>query len=391
MRIALDVRYRTASGSGLHIEHLVPRLLAANRAHEFVLVTYPGQSVAAQSSAPRLVCPSLAPGLSALWDQTVLPIQLKEHRIDLYHGLKLLGPFVSGCPQIRSAHSITIDYKGVFPTTLSRAAYWNVLGTHLFRRSARIVAVSRFVADFLVEALGISPSRVVVIPNGVDPCFRPLAEHEVAAALPPALRHRTFLLAVGNVVPVKNHLTAVAAFQTVLERFPALHLVICGRADHPYSARVKDAVVDRGLADRVHFLGFVDGGALVALYNRATLLLLPSLTEGFGLSVLEAMACGTPVIASAAGASAEVGADAVALIDDPMDVHAWSSMTEQLLASSSRRERMRAAGRRHAGRFTWDGAAHAVLDLYDEVLCDRRPAASGRRRAIAPGHAPHAG
>ena len=386
MRIALDVRYRTASGSGFYIEHLVPRMLAAGRTHEFVLVTYPEQSVAAQASARRLVCPRLAPGVSALWDQAVLPMRLRQHRIDLYHGLKLLGPFVSGCPQVRSAHSITVDYKGVYPTTLSRAAYWNVLGTHLFRRSARIVAVSRFVADFLVEALGISPSRIVVIPNGVDPRFRPLDERAAVAALPAALRHRTFLLAVGNVVPVKNHLTAVAAFRAVVERFPDLRLVICGRADHPYSARVKAAVVDGGLADRVHFLGFVDSDALVALYNRAALLLLPSLTEGFGLSVLEAMACGTPVIASATGASAEVGADAVALIDDPMNVQAWSSMTEQLLSAPRRRQEMSAAGRLHAARFTWEAAAQAVLDVYDEVLGERRPAVSGRTTAS---RAPH--
>jgi glycosyltransferase involved in cell wall biosynthesis len=369
MRIALDVRYRTASGSGMYIEHLVPRMLAANRQHEFVLVSYPSQSVAADSATPRILCPRPAPVLSALWDQAVLPMKLREQRIDLYHGLKLLGPLISGCPQIRSAHSITTRYKGIFPTTWTRAAYWNVLGTHLFRRSVRVVAVSRFVADFLVEALGVDPAKVVVIPNGVDPRFRPLEAHEVAATLPPALERHVFLLAVGNVVPVKNHLTVVRAFRKLVRRFPELHLVVCGRDDHPYSARVKAAVAEAGLTTRVHFLGFLDGDALVPLYNRATLLLLPSLTEGFALSALEAMACGTPVIASATGGASEICGDAVALVDDPLDVDAWVATTEQLLASPSRRKSMSRAGRARASTFTWDATAGAVLDLYDRMPC----------------------
>jgi glycosyltransferase involved in cell wall biosynthesis len=367
MRIALDVRYRTTSGSGMYIEHLVPRMLAVSGQHEFLLVSYPGQSVAAQGPASRIVCPSSAPLLSALWDQTVLPMRLKEHGVDIYHGLKLLGPFVSGCPQIRSAHSITTQYKGNFPTTRMRAAYWNVLGTHLFRRSAHIVAVSRFVADFLVEALGVDPSKVVVIPNGVDPRFRRLQEPELPAAVPPGLHDRAFLLAVGNVVPVKNHLTAVLAFRKVVEHFPELHLLICGRADHPYSARVKATVAQTGLTDRVHFLGFVDSDALVALYNRATLLLLPSLTEGFALAMLEAMACGTPVIAAATGASSEVGSNAVALVNDPMDVEAWAATMERLLGSPSRLQWMSRAGQVHARQFTWDATARALLALYDRV------------------------
>jgi len=371
MRIALDIRYRTESGASSYIHNLLPRLSEAKQGYQFVLIQFANQTMNGTEMIESIVCPDLSPAGQALWDQVFLPGLLIRKQIDLYHSLKLLGPRFSHCPRLIVAHSITSSFHGDFPLSEKLSAYWITLGKYIYRSMDHIIAVSEYVRDYLVEVLAIHKSQITVVYSGIDPRFRLLSDEEKRSAQLNLSCDKPFLLTVGNIFPVKNHLTAVLSFQQVAEQFPALDLVMVGKTDHLYYRKVKEAVDQSGLDQRIHFLGFVDGERLVSLYNRAEALIMPSLTEGCPISLLEAMNCGLPVIGSRRGGIPEVGKKAIRLINDPFDIPAWASAIKELLQSPEERSQMRDASVKRASEFSWQRTARQTLTVYDAFLSSR--------------------
>ncbi len=170
----------------------------------------------------------------------------------------------------------------------------------------------------------------------------------------------------GTVQPRKNYELLVRAFRPVAERLPH-SLVIAG--GHGWLGEGLPAEIDRqGLSERVRLTGYVDDEDLPALYSAADLLTFPSLYEGFGLPLLEAMACGTPVITSDASSLPEVAADGSAVLLSPHDEAAWTSALLDALTDEPARRRLIEAGFARAQRFTWEAAAHQLVDLYQGLL-----------------------
>ncbi|MEZ5102787.1 MAG: glycosyltransferase family 1 protein [Thermoleophilia bacterium] len=221
------------------------------------------------------------------------------------------------------------------------------------RRADAILTVSEFSRRELVDRYGLAPDRIAVTPNGVDPAFR--------AGGPRVERARPYVLVVGALHPRKDPLTAVEAFALVDE--PGLDLVLAG-PDKGLEGAVRQAIQRHGLAGRVELAGHVDKEMLAALYRGAACLAFPSRYEGFGLPVLEAMACGTPVVASAAPAIPEVAGDAAILVP-PGDPVALAGGIERALAD---RERLVELGRARAAAFTWRETARLTLAVYRRLL-----------------------
>lgn len=363
-RIALDCRYRTRSGGAAYVNAIVPGLLDQNRGHEFVIVRHPDQVIDGADGLPTILCPPLSAPREVMWDQLRLPGLLGDHRVTLYHALKLLGSLRPPCLQLKVVHAINPSLFGSYPQTPTQHAYWALVGSAAFRRSDHLVAVSNFLRDYCVSQLGIPAERVTVIPNGIAPRFHVLAPAEGDAEFGPA-RGRPFLLVVGNLLPVKNQLTAVHAFAQLAPRFASHHLLLAGGTGHAYAEKVRDAAHRAGLADRVHLLGYVEPDRLVRLYNSADLLLMPSLTEGCPVSLLEAMACGLPIVGSRRGGIPEVADNAAHLIDDPEDVTTWVAVVGSMLESSAERRALRERALARAGLFSWRLAAAATLDVYE--------------------------
>ncbi len=367
MRIALDIRYHTASGASNYITNLLPHLVRLNTAYELVLIRFDDQLEHRNLNLESITCRRTGAIAHVIWDQLRLSRVLDRAAIDLYHPLKLLGAMFCRCKQLRVGHSITSAFRGSFPTSKKASLYWIVLGNRLYRRSTHVVAVSEFVRDFLVEGLSIPESRVTVVFNGKDERFRDIDD----PVQPPSLTltvQQPFLLGVGNMFPVKNHLTTVRAFAKLATTFPDHALVFAGSTRHAYFDSVRQAVVDAGLADRVHFAGFVDTDALLYLYNRADLLLMPSLTEGCPITLLEAMACGLPVIGANRGGIPELGGNAIRLVDDPHDVDGWATAIQQILQDPSLHARLVDESKKRAAQFTWERAATETLAVYDALL-----------------------
>jgi glycosyltransferase involved in cell wall biosynthesis len=243
-----------------------------------------------------------------------------------------------------------------------------------FERASRLahhlVTVSHFSKAEIVRLMGTAADRITVVHEAADPRYRPLPGASVPARFQQALGGRPFVLYVGSVEPRKNLATLVEAYARFQRRTrQPVPLAIAGGTGWKNSA-VFEAVARHGLQDRVHFLGMVSDQELLELYNTCALFCYPSLYEGFGLPVIEAMSCGAPVVTSRKASLPEVGGDAVRYVDDPRDEVAIADALEEVLADRALQDRLRTAGLQQAARFSWDRAAQQTLQLLENVVAD---------------------
>lgn len=243
-----------------------------------------------------------------------------------------------------------------------------------FRKAARVACDSEATRDELLAHKLLPPGRLTVIPNGVHPAFRPAAEPRADAAaarlLGPANGAAVELLHVGSTIARKRVDVLLRVFAALRERFPAARLVRVGGA---FTAGPEALAGRLNVRDAVHVLPYLEPEVLAAVYRRAALVLQPSEREGFGLPVVEALACGTPVVASRLPVLREVGGAEGGVEYCPVgDVDAWAEAAGRLLAERAaepeRWAARRAAGLSQAAKFTWEEYAAKTVALYREVL-----------------------
>jgi glycosyltransferase involved in cell wall biosynthesis len=232
-------------------------------------------------------------------------------------------------------------------------------------RASRVITLSRYTAEQLQRHCGVSPERIRVVPGGVDfPEHTMTAEERLAARAELAGAGNEMILGVGVIQTRKNTLNVLRA----LALLPAHYKLVWAGGRRGYGAEAAIEFIQRErLTERVTLLGYVPSEHLTRLYQAASLLLFPSLEEGFGFPVLEAMAHGTPVIASQTSSLPEVGGDA-ALYVDPHDPQAIAAQVGRLLQEPGLRAALIERGLARAREFTWQRAAEATLQVYEEVL-----------------------
>jgi glycosyltransferase involved in cell wall biosynthesis len=313
---------------------------------------------------PVVVRRRLAGPGADLEHQLLLPADLRRSRADVFHSPGLHPPLASPVPWVQTLHDVTplvFDH----PWFAAERRSWR----RRFRRLAGatvVAAVSHHTAADAVRVLGLDPGRVHVVPNGVDPSFRP-----------PEVRPRPdppYLLMVGVFGPHKGYREAFEVVAELAARGRPHRLAVVGRLDARTEAEVGRRLVVAGAADRVDLLGSVDHERLVALYQGASAVLVTSRYEGFGLPAVEAMACGTPVVAFANSSLAEVVAGGGALVADG-DTDAMADEVERLLDDEARWRELSAAGRRRAADFDWAEAARRYAGLYALAATDRQTSA----------------
>jgi glycosyltransferase involved in cell wall biosynthesis len=267
------------------------------------------------------------------------------------------------CPAVVTVHDISYARAPELFSRRDRALLRLVRGS--VRRAARVIAVSEFTRSDLCDLYRLDPEHVVAIPNGVSAHFRPLP------AAGARVRERfgldgPYVLCVGALQPRKNVPRAVEAFARLGPAAQDCALVVAG-GDRRGRAEVLDTVQRVRLNGRVHLLGHVDEDDLPALYSGARALVFPSLYEGFGLPALEAMACGTPVVASRTTGLAEAVGDA-GLTVDPRSADDLAEALARALTDDALRERLIAAGKARAAAFSWARTARSTADVYREAL-----------------------
>ena len=299
------------------------------------------------------------------WEQLVQPWVLRRIGADLVHGPVFVGPLLAHCPVIVTIHDLSfIRYPD-----LSRPAnrmYRTVLTRLSAQRARRLIAVSAHAAAESTRLLRVPRERVDVIYHGVDPVFRPLPVDEVAAFRRDRGLPERFVLFVGTLEPRKNLVRLVEAFARI--RDGRVRLVLAGGKGWLYDdlfAKVEAL----GLDEEVVFPGYVMNDELSLWYNAATVFSYPSVYEGFGLPVLEAQACGTPVLTSNTSSLPEAAGDG-ALMVDPYDVEELAAGLDRLLTDEPLRHELRERGLAHARQFSWSHTARETARVYRRAMTE---------------------
>ncbi len=289
-----------------------------------------------------------------LWSQARLPISLWRTRPDLFFAPSHVVPFLAPGRTLTVIHDLAFEQ---FPTAYrtSQLAYLRAGTRWAESRCRRLLTVSHATARDLVEIHGVAPGRVAVVhPGGGEAPMPGVPAAEARRRLAGLGVDRPFLLHVGRVEARKNQLTALAA----AERLPDLLLVCAGGiSDRPLARRL-------AASPRARLLGRVSPADLEALYGEAAALVFPSLYEGFGFPVLEAMRRGLPVVTAATSSLPEVGGEAALYVTDPRDEVALAAAIERALGD---RGRLAALGRAQAARFDWDRTAAGVAAVIREL------------------------
>jgi alpha-1,3-rhamnosyl/mannosyltransferase len=303
------------------------------------------------------------PPTNAGWTLVGLPRAASRARVDVIHAPAYTAPFWSGVPVVLTVHDVSYARH---PEWYPYRSDW--VRRSFYRRSvhaaARLITDSMFSAREITAAYGIPAARISVVPLGVDPAF---AQPVTAGELPPTA-NQPYLLHVGDLHERRNLTVVVDALLEARRHFgaaAALSLVLAG-VDRGVGPALCAIAAEAGVPDAVSLLGPVSEPRLHALYRGATALVYPSLYEGFGLPVLEAMASGTPVIASHAASMPEVLGDAGLLLD-PLDADAWARAILSVVNDDALRRRMSDAGQTRAAAFTWERTARATLAVYSEA------------------------
>ncbi|MCB0108671.1 MAG: glycosyltransferase family 4 protein [Caldilineaceae bacterium] len=317
------------------------------------------------------------------WRLSVLAGQLLrvanyERRLptgQLYHATEHLLPYLQR-PTVLTVHDLIFERYPEHHKLTNRL--FLAVGMRLFvRRATRIIAVSQQTKRDLIDLYGTPAAKIQVIYQGIDPSFAPAIPAEIQRIretyAPRALdgSFRPYLLMLGTLEPRKNHLTAMNALVRLKAAGLPHALLIAGGEGWLFEP-IRRQVTALGLHNDVHFTGYVPAEDLAALYGGAACVLQPSRYEGFGFPVLEAMACGAPVVCSNVSSLPEAAGDA-ALMVDPLDDEALAAAVQRVATDEQLATAMRASGNAHAANFRWERCAAETAAIYREVVlrCDQ--------------------
>lgn len=285
------------------------------------------------------------------WAHGVLPVALRRLRPDVFHGPHYSLPPALPCPGTVTFHDPTFF---TIPNVheRSKVAYFTRAARSGIRRASRVIAVSEYSARGAVEHAGADPGRVDVVLEGVDPQrYRP----------GPAPGGEPYLLFVGALEPRKDVPTLIRAYGRLAEDGLEHRLVVVG--PRAWGARAVDAAITELRAGRVEVPSFVPEDRKIELFRGAAVFVYPSIAEGFGLPVLEAMACGAPVVTTTGSAPAEVAGDAAVLVP-PGDTDALCGAIRRVLFEGGLAQELRTRGLARAGELTWARAAEQTVRVW---------------------------
>lgn len=378
MRIGINIdvaRDETPSGIGLHIRELLEALAAIDEENRYVLYFRRGlvksrtgyDGPARPNFRPR---PVRAPwgwpeDHPTLWWDWYLPWMIRRDRLDVFHGPNHFLPACHGASGVVTIHDLAyFRQDDLYPPEVNAVLRtWTLRSLH---RTRSVIALSENTRGD-IEALGIPPAKIQVIHGGGKVLPDDQIHFELRDELQRALGLPDhYILFIGTINPRKNLPLLLRAFAALKRRCDLPHKLVVAGARGPASAEFDSIVEELGLASDVIVTGYVESWQIPLLYKMADVFVLPSLYEGFTLVTLEAMAYGTPVIATDTSSIREGVGDAARLVVLG-DVEGMASAIHSVLTDEPLRREMIAKGHHQAQKFTWENCARATLRLYHEV------------------------
>lgn len=372
MRIGIDATALPPRpvGAGNYIIRLVRTLASLETEYEFVV--FAQESGAALLDIRERDClqlvtlPDQSPGRRLVWEQVSFPGLIRRERIDLLHSLHYTRPLRLPCASVVTFHDMTFF---LYPQLHTRAKrlFFPLAIRYSARHADALISVSESTRQDAIRLTGVEPDKIFSVPLGVSEDFHPTSD--------PAARNKIreryhlpedFILYVGLVEPRKNLPLLIKSYKALAGRGISLPLVIVGRFGWMYQ-EVLDLVDALGIKEVVQFAGYIPQDDLPIVYNLASLFVYPSLYEGFGLPVLEAMACGVPVVATSVSSLPEVAGEAGLLVP-PGDETALTQAMQAALTDPDVRQQLTEKGPQRASQFTWKRTAQSTLKVYQHVL-----------------------
>jgi glycosyltransferase involved in cell wall biosynthesis len=291
---------------------------------------------------------------------------VKEDRPALLH-VQYTGPLFCPVPIVTTIHDVSfVEHPEYFPAFRRRQLEFTVAQTA--RTAARIITVSEFSRLAIARAYSLDPERITVVPDAANPFFRVVNREAAQKRVRDTFQFEgPFVLSVGDLQPRKNHIGMIEAFARLIKSEPKLpHRLIIAGQDTWFGARVREAARKSGVGDRISFTGFVSDEDLLRLYNACDCFVFPSFYEGFGIPILEAMACGRAVVCANTSAMPEV-ADGAGLLFDPIRPDEIARALRDVLIDGELRSRMERLGLQRAAGFSWQKSAQLTLQVYEQV------------------------
>lgn len=362
MIVAIDVTTLRGqiSGVGYYTARIVDHLACAvgNEISELVLLSN-GRVDRPLPSSARLVSGLRFP-IRSVWMQFLLPLLLKKIRPDLVHYTNYLAPAIPAGPYVVSVHDMSLT-RTPEHHTLKKRLLTASLVPRVARQARLVLTPSLSTRADVIEDLRLPEERVVSIPYAAAEMFRPLSQRPSHPRL-----DQPYFLFVGTIEPRKNLMRLLDAFAAFAREVPGVNLVLAGQRGWKCDDILARAA-RKDVADRTIILDYVGEESLPSLYSHALACVYPSLFEGFGFPVVEAMACGTPVLTSNTTSLGEIG-EGAALLVDPLDVNAICAGLRELARSGERREELRALGLARAATFSWSETGRKTLAAYRKAL-----------------------
>jgi glycosyltransferase involved in cell wall biosynthesis len=366
MKIAFDLRRIKNPGIGRYMKCLVEAVVQSAPEHEYLLILPPGEEEAVVCTGTNVekITPSLK--YYSLREQVDLPRILHKKKIDLLHSPHFNIPLIRVCPMVVTIHDVIyLACQEDLPSFVGRM-YYRAMMAAAVRRADRIITDSEYSKRDIQRFFKAEDDRLDVIYPGVDQSIRKNVDSVKLCEVKGRLGIVSpYLIYTGIYKLRKNHAGLLQAFKTFVDKGGHAQLVIAGPMEDG-EEMLRRLAQDLGVADRVVFTGFVEHGDLPALYSGASVYACPSLYEGFGFTVLEAMACGVPVVCSRETSLPEV-AGAAALYADARNSQEFGNALYQVFRDQALRAMLVNKGMNNLQRFQWKHAAERTLAVYEKA------------------------
>ena len=373
--ISTSVIQRGQTGIAQYLFALIRAFIAAQARRQFILFVLEKDLPLFQFAAPAMQLVSVpesfrAPEKNIFWHQFCLPSLVRQHRIEVLHVpsyRRMLWP--RPCAMVATIHDLA-PFRVARKYDWKRMLYGRVVVPWLAGRQDEIIAISRNTGADIAEFFRLAPERVRVIYNGVEHDRFFVVPREKAKATVEQLYglSQPFFLYVARLEhPGKNHLRLITAFNQFKAATKSIWQLVLAGSAWSGSEVIQTAIAQSPVSHDIRCLGFIADADLPDLYHAADTFVFPSLYEGFGLPVLEAMACGCPVLSSTRGSLGEVIADAAETVE-PEDIDDLQRQLTRLASDAGLRERLRAAGLKRAQQFDWQRTAEATLETYAQAI-----------------------
>lgn len=369
MQIALDARlvyYRRHSGIGQYIVHLAEALPAFDPEWQYTLIHSRKDRTPPRHPSARLF--SAWTPSHHRFEQITFPIELSRLKINLLHSPDFIPPFSGHFRRVITVHDLNFLYYPQYLTTASRR-YYNDQIERAVAIADHILADSDAAKSDLIKLLAVPAEKITVVWLAPDSIYHVLTAPELSVARSDLKLPDRFILFTGTLEPRKNIAGLLQAYRSYLDRtHDSADLILAGARGWLF-AETHALIEQLRLQDRVRLIEAPTDSNLVALYNCAAAYVQPSFYEGFGLTILEAMACGVPCIISSRGSLPEIGGDA-ALIIDPEDVSQLADALERVLTDAQLQSYLRQRGLIRVKDFSWERCVRETRAVYEKVLSE---------------------